>query len=65
MYFDNDDDDDDQVSYFTSLFPYMVLLILAVRGLTLPGAGSGLRYYLTPSKFSSCQDSISSQKIPP
>ena len=54
MYFDNDDDDDDQVSYFTSLFPYMVLLILAVRGLTLPGAGSGLRYYLTPSKINIC-----------
>ena len=38
----------DKVSYFTSLFPYMVLIILAIRGLTLPGAGQGVQYYLTP-----------------
>ena len=37
-----------KVSYFTSLFPYMVLIILAIRGLTLPGAGQGVQYYLTP-----------------
>ena len=39
---------DIKVSYFTSLFPYMVLIILAIRGLTLPGAGQGVQYYLTP-----------------
>ena len=26
----------------------MVLIILAIRGLTLPGAGQGVQYYLTP-----------------
>ena len=37
-----------KVAYFTSLFPYLVLVILAVRGLSLPGAGEGVAYYLSP-----------------
>ena len=28
----------------------MVLIILAIRGLTLPGAGQGVQYYLTPGQ---------------
>ena len=35
-----------KVAYFTSLFPYLVLITLAVRGLSLPGAGDGISYYL-------------------
>ena len=37
-----------KIAYFTSLFPYLVLIVLAARGLSLPGAGDGLHYYLTP-----------------
>eukprot|EP00095_Tigriopus_kingsejongensis_P006283 maker-scaffold1533_size36968-snap-gene-0.12 protein:Tk06283 transcript:maker-scaffold1533_size36968-snap-gene-0.12-mRNA-1 annotation:"sodium- and chloride-dependent glycine transporter 2" len=37
-----------KVIYFTSFFPYAILLILAVRGFTLPGAWIGLKYFLTP-----------------
>ena len=34
--------------YFTSTFPYVVLTVMVIRGVTLPGAGEGLRYYLVP-----------------
>ncbi|CAH8640821.1 unnamed protein product [Heterobilharzia americana] len=37
-----------KVSYFTGLFPYVMLTILLVRGALLPGSGTGVLYYLTP-----------------
>ena len=37
-----------KVVYFTSLFPYLVLTLLACRGLTLPGALDGVMFYLRP-----------------
>ncbi len=34
--------------YFTSIFPYVVLLILGIRGWLLPGAAEGIRFYIYP-----------------
>ncbi|XP_030199009.1 sodium- and chloride-dependent GABA transporter 3 isoform X2 [Gadus morhua] len=37
-----------KVVYVTAVFPYVMLAILLVRGLTLPGAWQGVVYYLRP-----------------
>ena len=37
-----------QIVYFTAAFPYAILLVLFIRGVTLPHAVDGIIFYLKP-----------------
>ncbi|KAM7342265.1 sodium-dependent nutrient amino acid transporter 1-like [Cochliomyia hominivorax] len=37
-----------KAAYFLAIFPYVIMLVLLVRSLTLPGAFDGVMYFLTP-----------------
>jgi NSS family neurotransmitter:Na+ symporter len=37
-----------KIVYFTVIIPWLIIVVMVVRGLTLPGAIEGLKFYLTP-----------------
>lgn len=46
-----------KVVYATVILPWIILIVLIFRGITLPGALTGLSYYLTPD-FSALTDPV-------
>ncbi|KAJ0068761.1 hypothetical protein NL108_010833, partial [Boleophthalmus pectinirostris] len=38
-----------KATYFTATFPFVMLFVLFIRGMTLPGALHGIKYYLYPN----------------
>lgn len=37
-----------KIAYFLAIFPYVVMLILLVRAVTLEGAWDGIKFFITP-----------------
>ena len=37
-----------KIVYFTVIIPWLIIVIMVIRGLTLPGAMEGIKFYLTP-----------------
>ena len=49
-----------QVVYFTATFPYVMLTVLIVRGVTLNGATDGIIFYLKPDFTKLAEAQVSS-----
>lgn len=37
-----------KVIYFTTTFPFLIMFVLLIRGVTLPGAWDGIYFYIWP-----------------
>lgn len=38
-----------KAAYFLAIFPYVVMIVLLVRAVTLEGSATGILYFITPS----------------
>lgn len=53
-----------QVVYFTATFPYLMMFALLIRGVTLPGATDGIRFYLSPDATRLLDPQVRSKHAP-
>lgn len=37
-----------KAAYFLAIFPYVIMIVLLIRSVTLPGARNGILFFLTP-----------------
>lgn len=37
-----------KIVYFTVIIPWLIIVVMVIRGITLPGAIEGIKFYLTP-----------------
>lgn len=51
-----------QVVYVTAIMPYVILLILFIRGLFLEGSAKGMKYFINP-RIDRLADPIVSTRI--
>lgn len=49
--------------YFTATFPYLMLFVLLIRGITLPGASKGIEFYLKPNMTKLVEPQVSTFSV--
>lgn len=52
-----------KASYFLALFPYVIMITLLIRAVTLEGAGNGILYFITPEWDKLASADVSMLKI--
>lgn len=52
-----------QVVYFTATFPYVMMFALLIRGVTLPGAVTGIQFYLLPNATRLADPQVWSKRV--
>lgn len=52
-----------KVAYFLAIFPYVVLVTLLIRAVTLEGSWNGIKYFITPNFKKLLEPQVNSKTI--